>query len=217
MSIVRKEIAAIREDYIKDTLDESDVLKDPIRQFEKWFHEALESEVYEPTAMVLSTVDANHAPSARVVLLKDIKQDGFSFFTNYRSRKGNDMANNPRVSLLFFWNEMQRQVRVEGIVEKLSEMESDEYFLSRPRGSQIGAIASPQSQVLANREVLEDKVQELTTQYENSDTLTRPRHWGGYLVKAVRVEFWQGRASRLHDRIAYVLEDGQWNIQRLAP
>lgn len=217
MSIIRKEIAAIREDYIKGKLDESDVMADPVQQFEKWFQEALDSEVYEPTAMVLSTVNAQNEPSSRTVLLKDIKPDGFSFYTNYSSRKGQDMADNPHVALLFFWSELQRQVRIEGIVEKLSESESDEYFRSRPRGSQIGAMASPQSQVLANREVLETSVQELTAASEGIPVLDRPTHWGGYLVKPFRIEFWQGRESRLHDRVVYVQAAGQWKVQRLAP
>lgn len=217
MSIVRREIAAIREDYIRYTLDESDVSIDPVQQFEKWFQEALDSEVYEPTAMILSTVNEKQEPSSRVVLLKDIKPEGFSFFTNYESRKGQDISVNPHVALLFFWHELQRQVRIEGIIEKLPASESDEYFLSRPRGSQIGALASPQSQVLDNRGVLEEKVKELTIQYEGKSTLERPKHWGGYLVRPIRMEFWQGRASRLHDRVLYWNDNDQWNIQRLAP
>lgn len=217
MSIIRKEIAAIREDYIKGHLDESDVMGSPMQQFEKWFQEALESVVYEPTAMVLSTVNVRNEPSSRTVLLKDIKPEGFSFYTNYTSRKGEDMADNPRVALLFFWQELQRQVRIEGVVEKLSESESDEYFKSRPRGSQIGAMASPQSQVLPNRQALETKVQELTVQYSGETALERPKNWGGYLVKPVRIEFWQGRESRLHDRIVYVMNGDQWEVKRLAP
>ncbi|WP_156306748.1 pyridoxamine 5'-phosphate oxidase [Sphingobacterium endophyticum] len=216
MSIEHKEIAAIREDYAKSSLIESDVLHDPIQQFKKWFDEAISSQVTEPTAMVLSTVNEKGFPSSRVVLLKDIKSEGLSFFTNYNSRKGQEILQNPHVSILFFWPELQRQVRFEANVEKLSKEDSDEYFASRPRGSQIGAIASPQSVIIPNRESLEKRVAEV--ELEMGDlAIPRPEFWGGFLIKPVRVEFWQGRSSRLHDRIVYILENDIWTINRLAP
>src|SRR5690606_37597887 len=171
MSIEHKEIAAIRADYSKSALNESDVLKCPIEQFMKWFDEAIHAEVVEPTAMVLSTVDASGHPSSRVVLLKDIKKEGFTFFTNYNSRKGRELLNNPAVCLLLFWPELQRQVRIEAVAEKLISEESDEYFDSRPRGSQIGAIASPQSQVIANREELEDRVALIEGKFEDVNSI----------------------------------------------
>lgn len=218
MSIQHKEIAAIREEYSKGNLLETDVLEEPIQQFKKWFSEAISAEVVEPNAMVLSTVDQHHSPSSRVVLLKDIKDNGFSFFTNYESRKAQDMLQNPKVSLLFFWPELQRQVRIEGTVGKLPSADSDEYFASRPRGSRIGAIASPQSHVIANRKELENKVDLITDEFSDIDNIPRPEFWGGYLVEPTLVEFWQGRSSRLHDRIVYELTNQfNWLIKRLAP
>ena len=217
MSIEHKEIAAIREDYVKSSLSESDVQKNPIEQFQKWFDEAMSSQVTEPTAMVVSTVSENGYPSSRVVLLKDIKTEGLSFFTNYNSRKGQEIIQNPHVSVLFFWPELQRQVRFEAEVEKLPKADSDEYFSIRPRGSQIGAIASPQSAIIPDRETLEKRVAEVEKEMENITEVPRPEFWGGFLLKPVRVEFWQGRGSRLHDRIVYIKDDGNWTINRLAP
>jgi pyridoxamine 5'-phosphate oxidase len=217
MSIIHKDIAAIREDYCKYKLDEKDVLSSPIEQFQRWFEEARHAEVVEPNAMVLATVGEDGFPSSRVVLLKDIKPSGFSFFTNYHSRKGQSMAKQKKVSLLFFWPELQRQVRIEGWAEKLLSEDSDEYFASRPRGSRIGAIASPQSQVITDRKVLETRVEELMTEYAEQENIERPAFWGGYLVNPLRMEFWQGRSNRLHDRIEYVFQQGDWIIQRLAP
>ena len=217
MSIEHKEIAAIREDYVKSSLSESDVQKNPIEQFQKWFDEAMSSQVTEPTAMVVSTVAENGYPSSRVVLLKDIKAEGLSFFTNYNSRKGQEIIQNPHVSALFFWPELQRQVRFEAEVEKLPKADSDEYFSIRPRGSQIGAIASPQSAIIPNRETLEKRVAEVEKEMENITEVPRPEFWGGFLLKPVRVEFWQGRGSRLHDRIVYIKDNGNWTINRLAP
>ncbi|MBV2225359.1 MAG: pyridoxamine 5'-phosphate oxidase [Sphingobacterium mizutaii] len=217
MSIEHKEIAAIREDYVKSSLSESDVQKNPIEQFQKWFGEAMSSQVTEPTAMVVSTVSENGYPSSRVVLLKDIKTEGLSFFTNYNSRKGQEIIQNPHVSALFFWPELQRQVRFEAEVEKLPKADSDEYFSIRPRGSQIGAIASPQSAIIPDRETLEKRVAEVEKEMENITEVPRPEFWGGFLLKPVRVEFWQGRGSRLHDRIVYIKDDGNWTINRLAP
>ncbi|SRR5690606_16886828 len=217
MSIVQKDIAAIREDYSKYSLDEKDVLPDPVQQFQKWFDEAIQAKVVEPNAMVLSTLSLDGFPSSRVVLLKDIKPEGFSFFTNYGSKKGKSMEKNKQVSLLFFWPELQRQVRIEGWVEKLPDIDSDEYFASRPKASRIGAIASPQSKIIENRLVLEERVDELTAAFSDKAFVPRPDFWGGYVVKPVRLEFWQGRSSRLHDRIEYVLEGNQWMRNRLAP
>lgn len=217
MAINRKDIASVREEYMKGELNEKDVHSNPIRQFEWWFSEAIDSSVAEPTAMVLSTADLLGQPSSRVVLLKDVRSNGFVFFTNYLSRKAEDMSENPRVALLFFWRELQRQVRIEGSVEKISEQDSTEYFLSRPKGSQIGAIASPQSQIIGSRDELESRFKELDTLYSAQDIVERPEYWGGYLVTPHRFEFWQGRESRLHDRIQYVWSGGQWIVQRLAP
>lgn len=217
MSIIHKDIAAIREDYCKDRLNEKDVLPSPIEQFERWFSEARHAEVAEPNAMVLATIGDDGFPSSRVVLLKDITPAGFSFFTNYHSKKGKAIANDGKVSLLFFWPELQRQVRIEGLAEKLTAEDSDEYFASRPRGSRIGAIASPQSQVIDNRSVLEKRVKEVTVAHAKKQEIERPEFWGGYGVRPVRMEFWQGRSNRLHDRVEYVFQPDGWIIQRLAP
>lgn len=218
MAIDNKDIASIREDYTKDSLCESEVDSNPFNQFKAWFNQALSAEVLEPNAMVLSTIDANGFPSSRIVLLKDIKENGFSFFTNYESSKGLDMRRNNKVSILFFWPELQRQVRVEALVEKLNEEDSTEYFQSRPKGSQIGAWASPQSQIIDNREFLDERVSFFEEKFAAVEKLPRPDHWGGFLVKPIKFEFWQGRASRLHDRIQYERNEGEnWIINRLAP
>ncbi len=217
MAIERQEVAGIREDYLKDSFDEKQALANPIEQFNVWFEEAIRAEVNEPTAMTLATVDDQQRPHARIVLLKDIKPEGFSFFTNYGSAKGHQMGQNSFVSLLFFWSELQRQVRITGKIEKLPEQESDQYFQSRPRGSQIGAVASPQSQVIPDRAFLENRVKAVDEQFMDAEKITRPEYWGGYLVRPVAFEFWQGRASRLHDRVQYVSNEGNWIKERLAP
>ncbi len=217
MAIIRQELADLREDYVKGSFDYENALADPIQQFSAWLDEALRAEVMEPTAMVLSTIDERQMPQARVVLLKDIKSTGFSFYTNYHSAKGQQIAQHPAVSLLFFWPELQRQVRIVGNIEQLPEAESDQYFQSRPRGSQIGATASPQSQIIPDRSFLEERVAKIDAEYAGDLTIPRPAHWGGYLVSPIEMEFWQGRASRLHDRIAYVKENQAWKMQRLAP
>ncbi|NQD71784.1 pyridoxamine 5'-phosphate oxidase [Sphingobacterium shayense] len=217
MSIIHKDIASIREDYSKFSLDEKEVAENPVDQFQRWFNEAVNSKVIEPNAMVLSTVSEEGFPSSRVVLLKDIKPNGFSFFTNYYSRKAVSIENNDKVSLLFFWPELQRQVRVEGVVEKLPAEESDEYFSSRPKLSRLSALASPQSEIIDNRSFLQSRVETLRKQYEKSDYIPRPKHWGGYLVKPLRMEFWQGRSNRLHDRVEYIKRGHDWKIHRLAP
>jgi len=217
MSIQHKDIAAIRQDYVLGSLSESDVDRDPVHQFKKWFDEAIHSEVIEPNAMVLSTVSSYQLPSSRVVLLKDIVAEGLVFFTNYESRKGEDMKANPHVALLFFWPELQRQVRIEGVIDFVSEADSDEYFQSRPKASRIGALASPQSHEIPNRNFLENRVEELENQYNGNDSIPRPSHWGGYLLKPIYFEFWQGRASRLHDRMVYKKVSDSWKITRIAP
>lgn len=217
MAIEHKDIAAIRQDYELGNLSESDVSNDPLVQFEKWFNEAIHSEVLEANAMVLSTVGEFALPSSRIVLLKDLKNNGFSFFTNFNSRKGIEMFGNPHVAALFFWPELQRQVRIEGLIEKLPAEDSDEYFQSRPKGSRIGALASPQSETIPNRSFLEGRVADLEKQFENQELVPRPEFWGGYLIKPLYIEFWQGRSSRLHDRIAFQKVSDSWKIIRLAP
>lgn len=210
------DISSIRKDYSLKSLDIKDVNSDPFEQFHLWFHEAINAEVLEVNAMTLSTMHADGFPNGRVVLLKELDY-GFVFFSNYESEKGQELANHPKASLTFFWAELERQVRVMGTVEKISEIQSDEYFLSRPRGSQIGAWASPQSHKINSREVLEERIQEMQLRFEEEE-LVRPPHWGGYRVLPHKIEFWQGRPSRLHDRILYEKnESGAWTISRLAP
>lgn len=209
-------IADIRKDYKMRTLREEDVKADALEQFRVWWEEARSAEIEEPNAMTLATVDDEGAPSARIVLLKGLNAAGFSFYTNYDSSKAQDMLQHDRVALLFFWKELERQVRIEGSVEKLSATESDEYFASRPRGSKIGAWASPQSKVITGREILEEKVKEAEAKFENEEVL-RPINWGGYIVHPGSIEFWQGRSNRLHDRLKYVRENNGWRIVRLAP
>ncbi len=210
-------IASIRTDYKQHSLTEKDVAKDPVDQFAAWWNDAVTSEIEEVNAMTLATASADGLPSARIVLLKGFDENGFVFFTNYNSYKGLQLEQNPRACLVFFWKELERQVRITGLIHKVSEEESDAYFHSRPEGSQIGAWTSPQSQVIKDRKQLEDREAELKTAFEGQ-TIPRPHHWGGYRVQPLIVEFWQGRPSRLHDRIQYTLEDnGGWKIERLAP
>lgn len=212
------DIQKLRRDYTRASLDERDVAADPLEQFQKWFEEALNSNVLEPNAMTLATSDAAGIPSARIVLLKGLADGQFVFFTNYRSRKGEELAQNPRACLLFFWKELERQVKIVGAASKISEQASTEYFQSRPKASQIGAWVSPQSQTIENRQWLEQKYAEIAAKYEQAEILPRPPQWGGFSVKPERVEFWQGRPSRLHDRLLYSLNaENIWQIERLAP
>jgi pyridoxamine 5'-phosphate oxidase len=210
-------IADIRKDYMLRSLLEKDVDANAFRQFDKWWQEAIHSEIDEVNAMTLATASADGIPAARIVLLKGYDERGFVFFTNYDSFKGLQLAENPRACLVFFWKELERQIRITGLVEKVSEEESDIYFNSRPEGSRIGAWASPQSQVIESREWLEEREKTLAKDFTGK-TLKRPAHWGGYRVKPICIEFWQGRPSRLHDRIQYSLQgDNTWKIERLAP
>jgi pyridoxamine 5'-phosphate oxidase len=216
MELTKENIQNLRQDYLAAELAEQDVDHNPIVQFQKWFKNVIDAHLYEPNVMTLATSDRFGRPSARIVLLKGVDNDGFVFFTNYESSKGQHLLENPQAALVFFWAELQRQVRVEGVVSKVADEVSDAYFHSRPTGSQIGALASPQSKVIGDRSLLETKVMELTAQYTSRE-IPRPLNWGGYLVEPTKIEFWQGRASRLHDRIVYELIDGSWIINRLAP
>ncbi len=212
-----KRIADLRQEYTAQSLHESDVAQDPIMQFEKWWQQALISEITEPNAMILATASADGVPSARVMLLKGFSKEGFLFFTNYKSFKAMQLEENPKASLVFFWQELERQVRILGLVSKADETTSDEYFQSRPLGSRIGAWASPQSSVVESREWLDAQYEKLKEEFSGRE-VKRPPHWGGYRVQPVMIEFWQGRPGRLHDRIQYSLQqDGAWKIERLAP
>ncbi|HLO91756.1 MAG: pyridoxamine 5'-phosphate oxidase [Chloroflexota bacterium] len=210
-------LADIRKSYLLHKLDELIVGDDPILFFLRWLSEAIEGEVQEPTAMVLSTVGENSKPSSRVVLLKGCEEGEFRFFTNYNSRKGQELENNPNASLVFYWKELERQVRIEGIVSKLSEQYSTDYFNTRPFESRIGAVISPQSKVIENRDYLDKLFEEKSKEFNESGSIERPNHWGGYSLKPEMIEFWQGRASRLHDRIRFRLIKKEWTKERLAP
>lgn len=210
------EIANLRNEYSKAQLDLNKTADNPIQQFRNWFNEALKARVPEPSAMIVSTASPDGKPSARVLLLKDITENGFVFFTNYNSRKGKEIEKNPFASFTFFWPELERQVRIEGRLKKVDTMASDAYFRSRPRGSQIGAWASPQSEEIPDREILIKQEKHYQETYEGKD-IPRPEHWGGYELIPDRLEFWQGRQSRLHDRIVYTWENSSWTRKRLAP
>ena len=209
-------IAELRREYSRAGLSEADVDADPIRQFGAWLHQALVAELPEPNAMTLAAVGADGRPSARIVLLKGLDAAGFTFHTNYESRKGRELAANPHAALVFFWQELERQVRIEGTVERLSEGESDAYFQSRPLGSRLGAWASRQSEPLPDRATLERKLEEVTRQYEGGD-VPRPPFWGGLRLQPDALEFWQGRPNRLHDRLCYRLLPEGWCMERLSP
>ncbi len=210
-------IAGMRKQYSKETLVESGVSPNPIDQFALWWKDALDHGVDEPNAMTLATCDINGSPHARIVLLKGYDKNGFVFYTNYQSHKGLQITQNPQVALLFFWRELERQVRIEGTAHKVSDADSDEYFNSRPYESRIGAWVSAQSEVIASRDVLELKVKEIEQKFEGK-TIERPKFWGGFCVQPEKIEFWQGRPGRLHDRILYTKNDDlSWRISRLAP
>jgi pyridoxamine 5'-phosphate oxidase len=211
----KRSIADLRRNYARETLDERDVAHDPIEQFGRWFDEALRAELPEPNAMALATASADGRPTARTVLLKGFDHRGFVFFTNYDSRKGSEMHENPRACLLFMWLELERQIRIEGLIEKTSALESDEYFLSRPLDSRLGAWASPQSRPMRDRLAIEERFEE--ARRTHGDDPQRPPNWGGYRLVPDGLEFWQGRESRLHDRIQYRLDNGRWLVARLAP
>ncbi len=211
-------LADLRQDYRLQALDIQDVLTDPIKQFEKWFDDVLKSEILEPNAMVLATATRDGIPSARVVLLKDISEAGFTFYTNYASRKGGELEKNPRGALCFNWLELQRQVRIEGTIEKVAESISKAYFDVRPYASRIGAMSSPQSQIVPDRKFLEDAEKKFRADFPETGSVPKPAVWGGYLLKPTVIEFWQGRRSRLHDRLVFILQnDNSWKIERLAP
>ena len=212
-----KGLSDIRTDYSKATLDINSVEKNPFAQFEKWFKQAIDSQALEPNAMNLATLSENGRPTSRIVLLKGIENAQFVFYTNYQSKKGKELELNPACALNFFWPELERQIRIEGVVSRVSAETSDTYFQSRPRASQIGAWASPQSTLIKERTILEERVVQIEEKYKDLKVLPRPKQWGGYGVTPLEIEFWQGRPNRLHDRIVYTLVDDQWTINRLAP
>lgn len=210
-------IEDLRKDYSKATLEITSVAPSPIAQFEKWFSQALEAKVPEPNALNLATVSKGGQPSSRIVLLKGVEKNCFVFYSNYQSLKGKELQENPSCALNFFWPELERQVRIEGIAERTSEEQSTAYFQSRPRESQIGAWASPQSVVISDRKLLDDRAKEIEKKFAGQAILPKPKQWGGFRVKPFLVEFWQGRPGRLHDRIVYTKESEDWKISRLAP
>lgn len=210
-------LAGLRKEYSKDQLIAEELLPDAIRQFDVWFKETLAADIREPNAMTIATVDAQGQPTVRIVLLKGYDTRGFQFYTNYKSRKAQELEQNPKCALCFLWLELERQVRIRGVAEKLSREESLEYWKQRPRGSQLGALASAQSQPIPSREYLEERLQDLNEQYKNQD-VPMPDNWGGYNIRPTEIEFWQGRPNRLHDRFLYEhTEDGNWKVFRLAP
>ncbi|WP_407884453.1 pyridoxamine 5'-phosphate oxidase [Scytonema sp. NUACC26] len=212
-----RNIADLRKDYTLQGLSETDVDPNPFIQFKRWFDQTLAAQLVEPNAVTLATTTREGKPSARMVLLKGFDERGFVFFTNYNSQKGQELAENPQAALVFWWAELERQIRISGRVEKISDAESDEYFYSRPLNSRLGAWASNQSEAIESRAVLEQRIQELQTKYQNQD-VPRPLHWGGFRTIPVEIEFWQGRPNRLHDRLRYTrLDDGSWKIERLSP
>ena len=216
MENLRLYINTLRHDFSKQSLSESDVDKNPILQFEKWFKEAVNAKVNEPNAMTVCTATKDGKPSARILLIRNFDENGFVFYTNYNSRKGLEIEENPYCSILFFWPELERQVRIEGVLQKQSREESDIYFQTRPRTSKLGAWSSPQSKIIESRKVLDEAYQKNSEKFPD-EQVPRPEFWGGYLLKPNRIEFWQGRPSRLHDRIVYEKQNAGWDIVRLAP
>jgi pyridoxamine 5'-phosphate oxidase len=216
MAHSRHDLTHLRIEYKQAELDERDVDRDPLRQFAQWFDAAVAAKVPEPNAMTLATVDAEGRPSARIVLLKEVDGRGLTFYTNYDSRKGRELAARPRAALLFFWPELERQIRIEGAIEKVDSATADAYFRVRPRLSRLGAWASPQSEPLPDRAALEARFADAERRFPGED-VGRPPHWGGYRLLPERFEFWQGRPSRLHDRVVYQLEQREWGIGRIAP
>ncbi len=214
--VQKKDVSDIRREYLGSPLNRKEMKDSPVKQFEQWFQQALEADLTDANAMLLSTVSSEGVPSARTVLLKGIDEAGFRFYTNYESRKGREIAANPNVSLCFRWAELERQVRIQGHAEKISREASAAYFKKRPRSSQLSAWASAQSREIESREALKQHFEEMKERFEGQE-IALPDFWGGYLVKPARMEFWQGRPSRLHDRILYTKEGGSWRISRLAP
>jgi len=219
---LNEKVAQLREDYQMGALLETEVAENPFRQFESWFKAALGANLAEPNAMTLATVDEQGRPAARIVLLKGFDEKGLYFYTNYGSAKGQQLHLNPQAALVFAWIEMERQIRIDGLVEQLSTSASEQYFRSRPRDSQFGALVSAQSQVISDRSVLEDRLAQLKAKYPEGTEIPMPENWGGYLVRPYRFEFWQGRSSRLHDRLRYTIEkiegeEKKWKLERLAP
>ncbi len=212
-----KSIAELRQEYALGALNEAEVNPDPLQQFQRWFGEAITAQLPEPNAMTLATADRTGRPYARVVLLKDCDADGFVFFTNYRSDKGRQLAESPHAALVFLWLELERQIRIEGAVSPIPSAESETYFRSRPRESRLGALASRQSQVVASRQILDERFQQLEAQYPD-DNIPMPHHWGGYRIQPNMLEFWQGRHGRMHDRLRYRRQaEGSWLRERLEP
>ncbi len=217
MNQVQQQIQQLRKEYQDAGLEKSEMAADPFTQFGAWFDTAVSAGIKEPNGMAVSTVSANGHPSTRIVLLKHYDERGFVFFTNYHSRKGREIEINPYGAMTFWWVDLERQVRIEGMLEKVSPAESDAYYNSRPRGSRLGAWVSPQSQIIDDREVLNGRQQQVEAQFPVDQPVPRPEHWGGYRLVPETIEFWQGRPNRLHDRLRYVRGDGNWEIERLAP
>ncbi|MDR1054753.1 MAG: pyridoxamine 5'-phosphate oxidase [Prevotellaceae bacterium] len=211
-----KNIADIRKEYTLKTLNEADVSSNPIEQFTLWMNEAIKAQVFEPTSVILATATFEGKPSARTVLLKGITENGFIFFTNYESKKARQILQNPYAAMVFFWLELERQVRIEGRIKKIPEKESNKYFNSRPVRSKLGAWASPQSQVIPSRKYLEELVKDFEEEFAEKE-INRPSNWGGYILEPNLMEFWQGHANQLHDRLQYTEENGKWKLERLAP
>lgn len=217
MNSLKEYISQLRYDFSKQTLEESEIDKNPFIQFEHWFKDAVSSNVLSPNAMVLATTTPEGKPSARVMLLRDFTEKGFVFYTNYNSHKGIQLACNPYAAITFFWAELERQVRIEGIIEKQSEAESDDYFSIRPDGSKLGAWSSQQSEPVTNRAILEKNFKDIQSRFKGQ-AIPRPSFWGGYYLMPTLFEFWQGRPNRMHDRIVYLLQENKnWHIERLSP